>query len=78
MYLVWTHTTKKKKQQKQENKNLKIDVDVGMKKAQKQEMIQDARRFGVLYPSLHSTSKYISHPKNLLLCMYLLVECRDG
>ena len=41
------------------NKNLTIDVDVEMKKAQKQEMIQDARRFGVLYPFLHSTSKYM-------------------
>ena len=42
----------------QENKNFKIAEDVGTKKAQKQEMIQDARRFGVIYTFLHSTSKY--------------------
>ena len=49
-----------KKQGKQENKKIKniIDMDVGMKKADKQEVIQDERRFGVLYPFLNSTSKY--------------------
>ena len=37
----------------------KIGVDVGMKKAQKLDIIQDAGRLRVLYPFLHSTSKYI-------------------
>ena len=40
-------------------KQKKIDVAVGMKKVQKQKIIQDARIFGVLYPFLHSTSKYV-------------------
>ena len=41
--------------QKNRHKKQKIYVNVGMKKAQKQEIIQDAR-FGVF---LHSTSKYM-------------------
>ena len=44
-----------KNNRNKKQKFLKIDVDVGMKKAQKQEIIQDARRFGVLYPFLHFT-----------------------
>ena len=61
----------------QGNKNLKIDVDVGMKKAQKQGIIQNVRRFGVFYPFLHSTqqhmqlhhtSKYMQLHVHVLLC----------
>ena len=48
--LYYFHVSFQELLQKQENKKLKIDVDIGMKKAQKQEIIQDARRFGVLYP----------------------------
>ena len=43
----------------QENKNVKVDVDVyvGMKKAQKQQMIQDARS---LEFSIHSYNPHSS------------------
>ena len=51
-----------------ENINLKIDVDVGMKKAQKQEIIQDARRFEVLYPFLHYTLAHV------VTCMYIKLK----
>ena len=44
------------------NKNFspENDEDVGMKKAQKQDIIQNGRIFGILYPFLHST-QYYSH-----------------
>ena len=44
---VWMHVTLKTRK-----RNKRFDEDVGMERAEKQEIIQDARRFDVFYPFL--------------------------
>ena len=55
---IWVYTSnhKNSRNKKQKFSFQKNDEDVGMKKAQKQDIIQNGRIFGILYPFLHSTS----------------------
>ena len=56
---IWTYYYHKNSRNKKQKFSFKNDRDVGMKKAQKQDVIQNGTVI-IIYPFLHST-QYYSH-----------------